>query len=295
MTEPKTQLESAEIPEDPPIDDLGPEHGPDFFAATTPGISLARGLAFDPANLEANERAAEVARYYDDYTAEYLKCSDIIQFGRFSDDDDDEHVRILAERARLQDGQRILDCGCGVGGVMARLGRLFPNAHIEGITLSPTQVKAAQERFEDLPNCTVHLGNFEQLPYEDSTFDVLIYCEALSYANVALALQEARRVLVPGGLAYIKEIMQQERSLNSEEKEELEHFHRSWRYRTATPAETRARAERHGFEVDWLDPSFSTSKAMGYKYIWTELASRHAVLRRLPPVSYGDYLLRAPS
>src|SRR5215813_12507551 len=47
--------------------------------------------------------------------------------------------RVLADRVRIQPGERVLDAGCGVGGSSLWLAR-ERGAEVVGITLAPSQV-----------------------------------------------------------------------------------------------------------------------------------------------------------
>lgn len=45
------------------------------------------------------------------------------------------HEYYLAGRLAVSSGEKLLDCGCGIGGPMRNIAR-FSNAHIDGVTLS---------------------------------------------------------------------------------------------------------------------------------------------------------------
>ncbi|MEM9556287.1 MAG: methyltransferase domain-containing protein [Acidobacteriota bacterium] len=250
-----------------------------------------------PAETDAAARAAAVAAYYDEYTADYLECSEIIQYGRFASDDD-EHMRILAERAGVEDGQHVLDAGCGVGAVMLHLARRFPNARFDGVTLSREQVRLASERFQAAglaQRCVARQDNFENLSSADATHDLVLFCETLGYADAEASLREAFRVVKPGGAVYVKEILAEERPFSAEEREELDQFHTSWLYGTHTPSEVQAIATSCGFTIEWFDPSYTDSHEMAIRYRATRLRQRHPLIRGFPPITHGDYLLRKPA
>ena len=107
--------------------------------------------------------------------------------------------RILGEKL---DGHRprILDAGCGTGGNLAWLGR-FGTAY--GVDLSPLAVEFCARR--DL--ATVSRASVLDLPYPDATFDVVTSFDVIYHLQVAddvAALAEMRRVLKPGGWAYVR-------------------------------------------------------------------------------------------
>jgi ubiquinone/menaquinone biosynthesis C-methylase UbiE len=108
----------------------------------------------------------------------------------------------LIEAAGPQDGQRILDLGCGTGIVARRLAQRFNGqAAIAGLDLSPNMLAVAQAAAEkeDLA-ITWHEGRAEQLPFADASFDLVVCQFTLMFlADRALALSEAHRVLAPGG------------------------------------------------------------------------------------------------
>jgi ubiquinone/menaquinone biosynthesis C-methylase UbiE len=239
----------------------------------------------------------EVSAYYDEYTADYLMCSDIIQVGRFSDDDD-EQVRILAARAGVRGGDQVLDCGCGVGGVMRRLATWFPSAAFDGVTISSEQVRIARQRLRESPRCRVELDNFEQLSARDQSYDLVLFCETLGYANsIDRALAEAFRVLRPGGRIYIKEVLACERPLTDTEQEELTHYMHSWLYTSLRPSVLEGLLQRAGFIIARADHCYTTEllSPVTTAYKKTRLGRRHPVLQSLPPLTYGDFVAYRPT
>lgn len=81
-------------------------------------------------------------------------------------------VRLLAEKANIQKGSKILDVGCGIGGTSIYLAKNF-GAHTTGITISPVQVEMAQKQAErQHANSAFSVMDAERMDFSES-FDVL--------------------------------------------------------------------------------------------------------------------------
>jgi len=96
---------------------------------------------------------------------------------------------------------RILDAGCGTGGMMAMLRREDLSWQVTGIDFSPEALEHTRERgFPD-----VILGSVNALPFPNDSFDVVISLDVLYFEGVndREALSEFHRVLKPGGLLVL--------------------------------------------------------------------------------------------
>jgi SAM-dependent methyltransferase len=97
--------------------------------------------------------------------------------------------------AAVSAGTDLLDVGCGPG-LAAHLaaGR---GAHVAGLDAAVESIGIARER---TPGGDFRVGDLENLPWPDNTFDVVTGFNAFQYAtDVVNALAEARRVARPGG------------------------------------------------------------------------------------------------
>lgn len=96
-------------------------------------------------------------------------------------------------------GDRVLDVGCGSGDLLAHLDRL--GLTTAGIDPAPGMVALARER---VPGSDIQVGGAEQLPWPDSTFDLVISVNALQFADDTVdAFAELVRVTRPGGAIAI--------------------------------------------------------------------------------------------
>jgi len=95
---------------------------------------------------------------------------------------------------------RILDIGCGGGGMIRRL-HSTGFTEVNGIDISPEAIRYAQSR-----NLTrVQVADAEKkLPFADASFDVIIASDVLEHIDdTEKALVEWARVLATGGIAII--------------------------------------------------------------------------------------------
>lgn len=112
---------------------------------------------------------------------------------------DDELV--LMRRMLPLEGATILDIGCGDGGFARRLVAEAGAARVVGLDL-PEVLGLASEGVELLA------GKAEALPMTDNAFDVTVMMKSLHHVapdRMDAALDEAARVLRPGGLLYVSE------------------------------------------------------------------------------------------
>src|ERR1700748_3829869 len=77
----------------------------------------------------------------------------------------------FAELAGVRSGQRVLDVGCGPGALTAELVRRVGVDAVSGVEPSGSFAAAVRER---LPGVDIRVGQAEELPFADDTFDAAL-------------------------------------------------------------------------------------------------------------------------
>jgi SAM-dependent methyltransferase len=103
-------------------------------------------------------------------------------------------------RTGLEPGWRVLDIGCGAGAFLRLVAERSGLPH--GLDASQALVAFARER---LPTADLRVGEMEQLPWADSSFDLVTGFNAFFFANdMVAALREAGRVAKPNAPVVIQ-------------------------------------------------------------------------------------------
>jgi SAM-dependent methyltransferase len=98
-------------------------------------------------------------------------------------------------------GRTVADVSCGRGGGLAWVERTLQPARAIGIDFTPGQVALCRATWTGRPRLEFRVGDAESLPLPDASADVLLSVEASHcYADIRRFLDEARRVLRPGGV-----------------------------------------------------------------------------------------------
>ncbi len=103
----------------------------------------------------------------------------------------------------IREGEAVLDLGCGAGVDAIIAARLTgPSGAVTGIDLVPEMLAKAKEHasLAGVDNLLFRESSAEQLPFPDSTFDVVISNGVFNLVvDKVTALGEVFRVLKPGG------------------------------------------------------------------------------------------------
>ena len=116
-------------------------------------------------------------------------------------------LKLTCERAELQDGQRILELGCGWGSLSLWMAEHYPNARITSVSNSSTQKEFidGQAAQRGLKNLTVRTANMIAYQGEgDAVFDRVVSVEMFEHMkNYAELLQRIATWLKPGGKLFV--------------------------------------------------------------------------------------------
>jgi len=112
----------------------------------------------------------------------------------------------VVELAALRRGLRVLDVACGTG-LVARLAAkaVGTDGHVTALDLNPAMLAVASE-LPAVEGAAIEWveGNAQELPFAEASFDVVCCQLGLQFfPDREGALQEMRRVLVPGGRAVV--------------------------------------------------------------------------------------------
>jgi ubiquinone/menaquinone biosynthesis C-methylase UbiE len=106
-------------------------------------------------------------------------------------------ARAFADEVGVGRGMRVLDVGCGPGGLTSELAERVGVESVAAIDPAEQFVAACRERN---PGADVRQGVAEELPWEDDTFDAALSSLVIAFMRDADAgLREMKRVTRPGG------------------------------------------------------------------------------------------------
>lgn len=102
----------------------------------------------------------------------------------------------------------ILDVGCGPGSITVDLAALVPDGKVIGVDAVSTVLQQAEALAEsrDLKNLSFQTVDANNLPFTDSTFDIVFCHQVLQHVKDPVGiLKEMRRVAKPGGIVAARE------------------------------------------------------------------------------------------
>jgi cyclopropane-fatty-acyl-phospholipid synthase len=115
-------------------------------------------------------------------------------------------LALYVERARLADGQEILELGCGWGSLSLYLAERFPGARITGVSNSRTQklfIDSEASR-RGLGNLRIITSDMNTFDIESGRFDRVVSIEMFEHMkNYQALMAGVARWLKPGGLLFV--------------------------------------------------------------------------------------------
>ena len=114
-----------------------------------------------------------------------------------------DYPDILAELEK-EPFQDLLDAGCGPAPMISLLSEKYPDRHYTGLDLTPAMIEQAKQK--NLPNATFLVGDCENFPFPDNSFDAIICSNSFHhYPNPQAFFDSVKRCLRPGGKLILRD------------------------------------------------------------------------------------------
>lgn len=184
----------------------------------------------------------EIVHYYDTCESDYRLLWDLDQSLAMHAGYWDEQTKtlrdalkreneILAQWANVQAGDRVLDAGCGVGGSSLFLAQAY-KCDVVGITLSEKQVQTARhyaEQSKVQPRPSFIVMDYTCTSFPAASFDVIWAIESICHVeDKRLFIQEAFRLLKPGGRLALADGFAWHPARSEREQEQMKSWLRGW-------------------------------------------------------------------
>lgn len=187
----------------------------------------------------------------------------------------------LADAARLQPGEEVLDVGSGLGGPARMLAAQY-GCRVTGIDLTPEYCALAEELNAKVglqEKIVIQEANALALPFEDNTFDVVWTMHvSMNIEDKPTLFDQFARVLKPGGRLAFFDLLAGEGELLFPvpwaDDPSISHL--------ATEDETRALLSAAGFHVELWEDLTAEGAAFFVNLIPSPLGP-HLLLKDMPP------------
>jgi cyclopropane fatty-acyl-phospholipid synthase-like methyltransferase len=180
----------------------------------------------------------DVRRFYDHWSPQFVASfGPTFQAGFLKEDeegpeDPETSTRLMAERAGIRPGYRVLDAGCGVGGPAMTVASSIRGVIVRGITVSGIQAVIGGGLIADAgldKQVSILQGDYHQLPFASDSFDAAVMFESIGYSpDRPRLLREVARVVRPGGQVYIKDVFARAAPLTAVQSRDLRAFDQLW-------------------------------------------------------------------
>ncbi len=180
----------------------------------TPNVVTARGAAKLGGKRHSIARDSQAVRYHYDVSNDFyrlwLDSNMVYSCGYFESADDTldsaqlQKLDYICRKLRLRPGQRLLDIGCGWGGLVIHAAREY-GVEATGITLSEPQAELANLRIDDAGlagRARVLVRDYRQVQ-EEGYFDALASVGMFEHVGATMLpryFRQAARLLRPGGV-----------------------------------------------------------------------------------------------
>ncbi len=99
----------------------------------------------------------------------------------------------------------VLDAGCGPAPMISLLSEKYPRKHYVGLDLTPAMIEQAEKKH--IPNATFVVGDCENFPFDENSFDAIICSMSFHhYPNPQAFFDSVKRCLRPGGRLILRDV-----------------------------------------------------------------------------------------
>lgn len=111
----------------------------------------------------------------------------------------------ILEELEKEPFRDLLDAGCGPAPMISLLAEKYPDRHYTGLDLTPAMIEQAKKK--NISNATFVVGDCENFPFENDSFDAIICSMSFHhYPDPQAFFDSVKRCLRPNGRLILRDV-----------------------------------------------------------------------------------------